>query len=97
MLSDYSKKRDYYELAYFTGYVNGLYFFGLVNAADDPKKLPSLAPFFHPGVGEIEDDEEFDRLVRHNPNIHKGALRMAQKIVRGRLSDADVIQHLPWG
>jgi hypothetical protein len=91
------KARDYYEVSYFTGYLSGLAFFDLVNTCD-AKDLPSLPPFFHPGVGHIVSDKEFDRLVRNNPTVHKSALKQAQRIVnRAGAADAEVIQHLPWG
>lgn len=86
------KKRDYWESSYFTGYLNGLFFFDLKASGEDCDDVPR---FYHPGVGEL-DKGEFDQRVRKNPEIHKGALAQARRLVKNR-PQAEVLQHLPWG
>ena len=54
-----------------------------------------LPLYFHPKVGEIFHKEEFDKLVRENPSVHKGALRQCKKKL-AKLGNPEVIQHMPW-
>lgn len=95
MIADYKKARNYWDLAYFTGYQNGLIQFALINSKDDDD-VPPLPECFHPGLGELYLDE-FNDKVRDNPDIHKGALKEAQKKASKFRDDEDmVVQHLPW-
>jgi hypothetical protein len=92
----YKKAKNYWDVAYFTGYQNGLMQFVLLNSKTD-EDVPPIPECFHPGEGELYLDE-FDELVRPNPDIHKGALKEAK--VRTAEFPADgglVVQHLPWG
>ena len=93
-IESYRKDRNYWDVAYFTGYRNGLIRLVLLNSKidDDP---PSIPECYHPGIGEI-DLEEYDNLVRKNPEIHKGALREARRRTSD-LGEGIVVQHLPWG
>jgi hypothetical protein len=95
-LESFSKSRDYWEVSYFSGYVAGLMFFDFLNVCA-PDELPPLPLFFHPMDRYFDSEEEFTQVVRHNPEIHKAALKAAKKMVRSQPTGTDVIQHLPWG
>lgn len=96
-IKQYSKKRDYWEVSYFTGYMTGLQFFDLLNLCDPNEAIP-IPFYFHPGIGHIEDRKSYDSQVRKNPTVHKGALKQAQMILeRSGWAGAEVVQHLPWG
>lgn len=95
-IAGYRKARNYWDVAYFTGYQNGLLQFVMMNSKDG-KELPPLPECFHPGEGELYLDE-FDQYVRPNPEIHKGALKEAQRRTAKFSGETDlVVQHLPWG
>lgn len=94
-IKGYAKERNYWDVSYFKGYQNGMIRFLLLNDKEEVDP-PSIPECFHPGQGELELDE-FDKIVRPNPEIHKGALREARKRT-ANLADGDlVVQHLPWG
>jgi hypothetical protein len=96
MISEYLTKRDYWEYAYFSGYLVGLEFFILCNMPDREDN-PDLPMYFHPGLGPLDRDE-FAQKVRGCPEVHKGALKQAQRLLKQpRWANADVVQHLPWG
>lgn len=95
MIADYKKARNYWDVAYFTGYQNGLMQFVLINSKDDDD-VPPLPECFHPGLGALYLDD-FNDAVRDNPDIHKGALKEAQKKTSKFRDNEDmVVQHLPW-
>lgn len=97
-IDEYRKLKSYWDVAYFTGYQNGLMQFVLANShADDADGIPMVPECFHPGRGEM-DLEEFNEVVRSNPEIHKAALKEAKRKA-STLGDNDeiVVQHLPWG
>ncbi|GAA0338843.1 hypothetical protein GCM10009087_56640 [Sphingomonas oligophenolica] len=95
MIAGYRRKKDYWEISYFTGYLLGLEFFELSNFVSD-EELPPPPLFFHPGVGQI-DEAEFEREIRNRQDIHKLALAQAKRILkRSGSAGAEVIQHLPW-
>lgn len=91
-LEKYSRSRNYWETSYFTGYVNGLMFFDMVASDEDIEPPPH---FFHPGIGPVSQ-EEFEKLVRPNPEVHKAALAFGKRLIR-KNPGAEVLQHLPWG
>lgn len=95
-IDGYRKAKNYWDVAYFTGYQNGLLQFVLAHS-DDIDEIPAIPECFHPGKGEMEL-AEFNELVRDNPEIHKTALKEAKRKT-SVLSDDDEIkvQHLPWG
>jgi hypothetical protein len=37
--------------------------------------------FFHPGIGEIWTKTDYRKLIAKLPTVHKGAMRMATKMV----------------
>lgn len=91
------RERDYWEVSYFTGYLTGLEAFLFANrlTADE---MPPVPLFFHPGLGLIDDAEAYDEAVRNMPEVHRGALAQAKRILkRSGTEDAEVIQHAPWG
>jgi NAD-dependent SIR2 family protein deacetylase len=95
-ISGYRKCKNYWDLAYFSGYQNGLMQFLLVNEETD-SDIADLPEFFHPGKGELYEDD-YEKLVRPNPNVHKGALRDAMRRAAQFSDDPDLtIQHPPWG
>lgn len=95
-LRECAKARNYWDLAYFTGYQNGLFHFILLND-DDLDEVPKIPECFHPGQGDMHLDE-YDETVRSNPEIHKAALAKAHKTTAHLTSDDElVVQHLPWG
>ena len=94
MISDYSRKRDYWELSYFSGYLVGLEYFELVAVLAD-EEIPDVPQYFHPGSGPI-DKLDYESRIRHNPEVHKAALAHAKGILRRR-PGMEVVQHLPWG
>lgn len=93
-IDKYRKAKNYWDVAYFTGYQNGLMRLVLLNSKvfDDPPDIPEC---YHPGKGEMYL-EDFDELVRGNPEIHKGALKEARRKTAD-LGEGIVVQHLPWG
>lgn len=98
-ISAYLKAKNYCEFAYFTGYVNGLYYFLLCNryiTEDDVEDDFYPPMYFHPKVGELFDLKEFDEKVRKKPQVHKGALKQCTKLAK-RMGNADVVQRMPWG
>lgn len=95
MISQYRKKRDYWELSYFSGYKTGLEFFDVVNGLGI-EEAGWPPPYFHPGLG-LMSEEEYEEKVRLNPDIHKAALAQAKAILRSSGAEgAQVIQRLPW-
>lgn len=95
-INEYKKRKNYWDVAYFTGYQNGLMQFVMLNSKDDEDVIP-IPECFHPGQGELYLDE-FDELVRPNPEIHKRALKEARARTASFPEDEDVVvQHLPWG
>lgn len=90
----YRKQKSLADAAYFRGYRNGLIRLVYLNSKidDDPPYIPE---FYHPRMGEM-DREEYDNLVLDNPNVHKAALKEAQRKT-AHLTDGMVIQHQPWG
>jgi hypothetical protein len=92
----YRRRKNYWDVAYFTGYQNGLLEFVLLNEKAD-EEPPAIPECFHPGLGELYL-EEFNEQVRENPECHKGAFREAQRRTAKFSGDEDVVvQHLPWG
>jgi hypothetical protein len=88
--------KNYWDAAYFAGYQNGLLNFVLLND-DDLSEMPEIPECYHPGQGELYL-EEFDALVRGNPEIHKAALARARKMTERFAQGEQLIpQHLPWG
>jgi hypothetical protein len=95
-LARYQSARDYWEIAYFTGYVVGLEFFIMCNAPGGAEDA-DLPLYFHPGIGPV-DRHAFAATVADNPDIHKGALRQAKRVLsKPQWANVDVVQHLPWG
>ena len=95
IIADYKKAKNYWDIAYFTGYQNGMMQYLFLNSKDDDE-VPPLPECFHPGVGELYLNE-FNEEIRDNPEIHKGALKEAQKKTSKFPEDGDVVvQHLPW-
>lgn len=95
-IAECRKSRDYWNLAYFKGYQNGLMHFVFYNQEAN-EELPPIPECYHPGQDELYLDE-FDEIVRGNPEIHKLAYSKAKKITARFKDDADlVVQHLPWG
>lgn len=93
-ISEYTRKRDYWEVSYFSGYLVGLEYFDIASIEEE-EELPELPMYFHPGAGPI-DSAEFDARIRHNPGFHKGALAQARSILK-RQPGLEVVKHLPWG
>jgi hypothetical protein len=95
-IKERAKARDYWNLAYFNGYQNGLLLFILLND-DDIDELPDIPECFHPGQDELYL-EEFNDVVWNDPEIHKASLAKAKKITARFADDNElVVQHLPWG
>jgi SIR2-like domain len=96
LISEHLNKRDYKEYAYFYGYCSGLnYLFSC--SMQEGMERPELPTFFHPGLGQVTKDEFFRRVWAH-PEVHKGALKQAQRILKhSRWNNASVMQHMPWG
>lgn len=94
-IEGYRKAKNYWDVAYFTGYQNGLLQFVLAHA-DEVEEYPAVPECFHPGKGEMEL-EEFNEVVRGNPEIHKAALKEAKRKTSDLSDDEIVVQHLPWG
>ena len=95
-IKECQKAKNYWDLAYFKGYQNGLMHFLFFNEKTK-EEVPGIPECFHPGQNELYI-EEFDKLVRNNPEIHKAALAKAKKATAGFGGDSElVVQHLPWG
>lgn len=95
-IDGYRKAKNYWDVAYFTGYRNGLLQFVLAHS-DDFDEVPAIPECFHPGKGEMEL-EEFNELVRDNPEIHKAALKEERRKTSDLADDDEIkVQHLPWG
>lgn len=96
IISKHLSNRDYKEFSYFYGYCSGLeYFFSCNIDGDD--ELPDVPMYFHPGIGPATR-EEFRKQVWAKPDVHKGALKQAQRILKHpRWKNAGVMQHMPWG
>lgn len=95
-IADYKKSKNYWDLAYFKGYQNGLLQFLFENEKSD-EEVPSIPECFHPGVEEVYL-EDFDDTIRPNPEIHKAALKVAKRIAAGYTKGSQIIvQHQPWG
>jgi hypothetical protein len=78
------------------GYKNGLIYFDMLNVLG-VDEAPAPPFFYHPGIGEM-DEEFFEKEVRPNAELHKGALKQAAKLVRDLTPDAGLeIQHSPFG
>lgn len=93
-IDDYRKARNYWDVSYFAGYQNGLMRLVLLNSKIDAE-TPSIPECYHPGKGAMYL-EDFDAVVRPNPDIHKGALKEARRKT-ANLAEGIVVQHLPWG
>ena len=94
-VAEYRRAKNYWDIAYFRGYQNGLLQFAMMNS-DDAEVVP-IPECFHPGQDEMYL-EEFNEIVRPTPAIHKAALREAKKRTASFIEDEDlVVQHLPWG
>ncbi len=94
-IAEYRKTKNYWDIAYFSGYQNGLLQFAILNS-DNVEVVP-IPECFHPGQGELYLDE-FNEIVRPTPTIHKAALREAKKRTASFAEDEDlVVQHLAWG
>lgn len=94
-IDSYRKARNYWDVAYFTGYRNGLIQLLLLHD-DEIEELPPMPECYHPGKGELTL-EQFDAQVRPNPEVHKAALKEAKKRVSRLAGEGLVVQHLPWG
>lgn len=95
-IQECKKAKNYWDLAYFKGYQNGLMHFLFLNDETE-EQVPAIPECFHPGQGELYI-EEFDELVRNNPEIHNAALAEAKKTTARFADNCDlVVQHLPWG
>ncbi len=93
MIRRYKTERNYWEVCYFTGYMTALEYFSMIDMMED-SDIDTIPSYFHPGIGYLSR-EAFDDSVRDFPDIHKGALAQARKILR-HSAGAEVIQHLPW-
>lgn len=102
----HTKSKEYTEESYFRGYSNGLLFFLLCNShtgdeeflADENEEIPVPPFYYHPKVGEIDDEEGYNQAVRNKPNVHKAALKQCKSVVQEMgTSEGIVIQHMPWG
>lgn len=95
-IAEYKRVKNQWDAAYFTGYQNGLMQFVMLNSKTN-EEVPPIPECFHPGQGELYLDE-FNKMVRPNPEIHKGALKEARRRTAEFPADEDlVVQHLPWG
>ena len=96
IISKHLTKRDYREYSYFCGYCTGLDYFFACNMQEGAE-LPDMPMYFHPGIGQTTK-EQFLSQVWPKPDVHKGALKQAQRILKHpRWQNASVMQHMPWG
>jgi hypothetical protein len=96
IIAGHLSRRNYWEYSYFFGYYVGLEFFMQCNMLGEDSD-PSLPMYFHPGIGPV-GREEFAENVRGNPEVHKGALKQAKRLLKQpRWANVEVVQHLPWG
>lgn len=97
-VSGFIKRKNYAEASYFTGYMNGFIFFLICNKLADGNDVRSVPFYFHPGMGEFEDVDEYNEIVRRNPKVHKASLAQCTRIVAKKGAGASmVLQHQPWG
>jgi hypothetical protein len=101
-VSEYTRRKDYWEASYFAGYQMALACFDVANARFDPRhsvpdELDELPLFYHPGIG-IMDEATFDEVVRPNPSVHKTALKQAVRMTKSYEGTSGlVVQHPPFG
>lgn len=96
IISKHLSNRDYREFSYFFGYCTGLeYFFAC--QMEEQEGRSDVSMYFHPGIGQMNKDE-FRIRVWTKPDVHKGALKQAQRLLKHpRWQNAAVMQHMPWG
>ena len=83
-------KRNYPDVAYFTGYSTGLLYFLL-----DEKARRSMPMYFLFGCGDIMNLEQYMKLEKDAARLHKSAHKMAEKIA-SRASEDLVFHHKPF-
>ena len=89
-LSDARKQRQFTEVAYIEGVINGLV--SLLVSPNDHKELP-LYYIFGSKV-DLTTEAKFFRELKRAPALHKSAYRYAERRVRN--SGALVLRHPPW-
>lgn len=91
LIKDCLHKKNYPDVAYFTGYQIGLIHFLL-----DKKSRGSLPMYFLFGCGDIATFEEYIELEKEAPKLHKSAHKLAEAIAHKVNSDSLVPHRRPF-
>jgi len=85
------RARDYYDVAYIEGFMNGL----ICLLADD-KQRRRLPLYYVFGSGDILTYSQYRELARDASKLHKTAFEFARKTVRKFRNKKLVVQHIPF-
>lgn len=91
LIKDCLHQKNYPDVAYFTGYQIGLIHFLL-----DKKDRGSLPRYFLFGCGDIETFEDYIKLEKEAPTLHKSAHKLAEAIAQKVNSDSLVPHRRPF-
>lgn len=93
-ISEYSKKKNYIEAAYFEGYQNVLI---AILASTDLDHFPCPPHYFYTKLGAL-DREKFEEMFEELPNVHKEAFKQCKKAASNLPEDGSmVLDHSAWG
>jgi NAD-dependent SIR2 family protein deacetylase len=91
LIKDCLHKKNYPDVAYFTGYQVGMICFLL-----DKKTRGSLSMYFLFGCGDISNFQEYIKLEKEAPKLHKSAHKVAEAIAHEVKSDLLVPHRRPF-
>ncbi|MBG0787556.1 MAG: SIR2 family protein [Anaerolineaceae bacterium] len=81
--------RNYFDVAYIDGYIDGLSFL----IADDELR-EFFSPYYVFGYkGDIENQEDFEKVLEQAPQIHKASHNLAVRLVKKRNNDENLTLH----
>ena len=90
------RDRNYEDVAYIEGYINGLIFLQLSDEEKDELRHPPLYYAF--GVKkDLHILEDFEDVIENLPQLHKASYRRARRMVRELKSTSEIVfHHPPW-
>lgn len=92
---DYLRAGDFFNAAYFYGYMNGLISILVFNKSRDFRFVP---PFFYFGVDEFGSQKKLKEIMKEPEKHNKKAARYFQKMVqKNNIPDDFVVNHTPFG
>ena len=89
---EYLAARNYWEVAYIEGFMNGLLYF-----LSSDKKDPKLPLYYLFGTGDITDFRDYRELAKNARTLHKSAYSLAARVVAKRIHTAGIsLHHIPF-